>query len=339
MSLDTIQSTLAVLNADEVLKNLNEKMTTSFSTIDGYLAARENAKAQKLAVDLIHQVQIKSGFEFKTTLQKSFFTKTILPKYGQFPDLSKEQQQIIVKEISGYRQGLFIDMINLTKRIAVYKAKAELAMFWESGSLRKSARDKILADLALAAVSPIQIKDKNGTTLQIPSKYVIDSNYTFMFDYEIELFLVKNPQAEITMDEFEGEKKGVILDGVGVSTVHTANLCFQMGRTAQWLNFSEHWVGTKEQKEACSDAASRLEVIGALLNHYEDFDYCFRYRVGDDLEHEYTSSADMYESMSYAHSIGKYDRDEKLPFDKLKPIIYNSILSCAVEIRHKNNGN
>lgn len=347
MSLNTIQSTLSVLNADEVLKNLNEQMTTSFSTIDGYLAARENAKAQKLAVELIHQVQIKSGFEFKTTLQKSFFTKTILPKYSLFPDLPKDQQQVIIKEISGYRQGLFIDMINLTKRIAIYKAKAELAMFLESGSLRESARSRILTDLALAAVSPIQIKDKNSTTLQIPSKYVIDANYTFMFDYEIELFIVKNPEARITINEFESEKNTIIRNGTEIPTLQVANLCnqFEIGRRGLGGKLQ---VSTEALKNACrSDLVSRPEVIMALLNYFDDFDNCVFHKANYFFEIEYESNRipshldedDIKKPKYHGKYDGAYGGYEELPLEKVEPIIYESILNCVDKVPYPKNNN
>lgn len=224
MPLDTVQSTLGTLNPDEILRTLNKEMVESFALIEKHLSNNENGKAYELATSLLRKVQYKSGFEFKSNAEKSLYISTALRDeykmdilfasrvYAHFGNLNYNKQQRIIKEISNYQQGLFLEMINLTKRIAVFKARAALALFLAEGPIQAADRKKILTDLALAAVSLIKVKDSSGNVMWIPSKYIIDADYTYMFDREIDLFVVRNPLAGISSADFNMKKNSIAVN-------------------------------------------------------------------------------------------------------------------------------
>ncbi len=120
----TLEDSQKVENMD-VLKSLEEDSVTQLLTIELALEEGRYGDALSLAKKALDNVKVKTGINPKSRLKESFLTTAVFSKNStSFKDLSDFQKNQVIRTISEFRGGLYLDIMNLSKRVTLLYIKA-----------------------------------------------------------------------------------------------------------------------------------------------------------------------------------------------------------------------
>lgn len=194
----------------QVLTNLQQEMTYKFNEIESELAAGNSEKALTVAKGVLDTVKIKTGIDPKNKIQEKFLIATKFPaNANSIDDLDDEQKELVIRTISGYRGGLYLDIMNLSKRTTLLYIKAFQAQLEKSGGLTKSDKNKIRIDLVKASLIPMPVIDKSAKKITVFDEDVANEDHTYLFNRELKMFLIQNKNLEISEEIFETNRKNL----------------------------------------------------------------------------------------------------------------------------------
>ncbi len=260
----------------EALEELNLKMTSNFQTIETLLDDEDFGEALKLAKQTLDLVRVQTGIDPKARLREKFFVATTFPSAASsIDDLSRTQAEDVIRTISNYRAGLFLDIMNLSKRTTLLYIKAFQKQLSQMGGLLQEDKNKIVNDLVKASLIPMVVEGKNGTRITVFDEDVANEDHTYLFNRELKLFLINNNELEITEEKFlklKSERKTQLLGGkgskssgpekkaVGLACMsHASSIRYSDDRnSAQKRCFNKYYRKTKSHGE-CYSLAIKIE--------------------------------------------------------------------------------
>lgn len=188
----------------EVLRSLADSMTRQISEIEPLIGTQQNSKALTLAKSVLDEVRMKSGIDPKAKLRENFLTPLVFPDQSySMSTLPLDQQQTIIRTVQSYKGGLYLDIINLTKRVSLLYVKSLHAQFKVTGGLTNADRNKILKDLAMASIIPMPIQDKKGKIITVFDEDVANDDHIYMFNREITNYIFSAKDLSINESTFE----------------------------------------------------------------------------------------------------------------------------------------
>ena len=199
---------LQVSNATEiqsrqVLQDLSTKMTQRLNDIQTALDTHQENYAMSLAKNTLDEVKIKTGIDPKAKLREKFLVPTVFPENTKSMDsLSEDQKNLIIQTIKDFRGGLYLDIVNLSKRTTLLYIKALHAVIIKSGSLMIEDRNKIIKDLATISIFPMPVQDKKGQTITVYDDQVANEDHVYMFNREIKMYLLNAKDLGISEVDF-----------------------------------------------------------------------------------------------------------------------------------------
>lgn len=190
--------------AIEVLRALADSMTRRIAEIEPLIGTKQNTYALNLSKSVLDEVRVKSGIDPKAKLRENFLTPLTFPEGAySMSSLPQDQQQTIIRTVQAYKGGLYLDIINLTKRVSLLYVKALHAQFKAVGGLTTGDRNKILKDLATASIIPMPMQDKKGKVITVFDEDVANDDHTYMFNREITIYLLSAKDLQISESDFE----------------------------------------------------------------------------------------------------------------------------------------
>jgi len=193
--------------AIEVLRSLADSMNSQIAEIEPLIGTKQNSYALNLAKSVLDEVRVKSGIDPKAKLRENFLTSLTFPESSySMASLPLDQQQTIIKTVQAYNGGLYLDIINLTKRISLLYVKALHAQFKTAGGLTNADRTKIFKDLAMASIIPMPMQDKKGKVITVFDEDVANEDHIYMFNREITNYLYHAKDLDISEADFEKYK-------------------------------------------------------------------------------------------------------------------------------------
>lgn len=254
----------------ETLKQLQKEMTEKFSLIESELQSGDSSKALGLAKQVLDTVRVKTGIDPKVRMQESFLAPTkFAENAASFNDLNEAQQILVIRTISDFRAGLYMDIMNLSKRTTLLYIKAFQAQLMKSGGLTKEDKTKIVNDLVKASLVPMPVEDKAGKKIFVFDEDVANEDHTYLFNRELKMFLIEDKELEISEDMFDFLKQklktDILTSGKGVMVVKdsgwkkcladTAAISYSSDRNdAQNACFKKYYSKTSSMEE-CSELA------------------------------------------------------------------------------------
>lgn len=200
------QLNIAVANEAEIIRNLKQfedEFKSGYREIETLINSNNTQQALSEATKVLNSVRVKIGIDIKAKITESIFVN------GKFPEaattlgaLPTNQQTAIIKLLRDFRGGVFIDILNLSKRTALLYARAFQAELERSGGVDQNDRDKIIKDLERAVISPIYLVDRNQTRIVVFLDEVVNEDYTYLFNRELVKYLESNEKLQIKKVDF-----------------------------------------------------------------------------------------------------------------------------------------
>jgi len=193
-----------------VLNTLATHMNLQLSEIQKKIDNQDVNGAMALAKITLDDVKSKSGIDPKVKLRESFLVPLKIPQgVSDFSQLNENERNTVIKSIKDFRGGLYLEIINLVKRTTLLYIKALHLTVKKDGVLLRDARDKILRDLTMATIFPFYIKDESGSRMVVFEDDVVDEDHIFLFNYEIQIYLLNSPDLEINEKSFSTYRQDV----------------------------------------------------------------------------------------------------------------------------------
>jgi len=182
------------------LQALVSTMTPNLREIQKLLNEEKSLEALTLAKSVLDDVRIKTGIDPKSKLRENFLVSTTFSENSSnMASLPVNQQQIVIRTVKDFRGGLYLDILNLTKRTTLLYIKSLHQEIKRNGGLTTEDRNKIIRDLALAAIVPMPIQDKTGKIIHVFDEEIANDDHTYMFNREIKIYLLESK--DLAIDE------------------------------------------------------------------------------------------------------------------------------------------
>lgn len=252
------------------LLDLQQDMAAKFENVEGMLARGETKAALGAAKQILDTVRIKTGIDPKARIQESFLVPITFPEgKTEFSELEDQQKEIVIRTIAQFRGGLYMDLMNLSKRTTLLYIKAFADQLSKMGGLTGQDRAKIVDDLLKATLVPMPVQDKAGTKIIVLDEDVANEDHTYFFNREIEMYLLENKSLGITRENFDQRKSSIrwqLLNGINGQRPNLRSLAYEMAST-------------------CIEAALKMEYssdqnnaaygcFGKFANNVESFNEC-----------------------------------------------------------------
>ncbi|MEN0059402.1 MAG: hypothetical protein AAGB31_11255 [Bdellovibrio sp.] len=191
----------------EELQKLQTEMVSRFQQVESLLSQNRTSEALSGAKWILDTVRVKTGIDPKARLQEKFLIPTVFADQAtSIESLPEAQRILVIKTVSQYRGGLYIDLINLSKRTTLLYIKALMAEMKSQGGFYEEDRNKIIADLAKATLIPMPLVDKNGKEMVVFEEDVANEDHVYMFNREIKKFLLSEKALSINEEIFVNYK-------------------------------------------------------------------------------------------------------------------------------------
>ncbi len=204
----TRESTSVAETRRQALLEIEREMTGKMNQIESDLASRNHRAALNLAKQILDTVRAKTGIDPKVRREESFLVPVTFPKEAKvFKDLPEVQQVEVIDAVADFRGGLYMDIMNLSKRVTLLYIKALKAQLEESGGLTQDDKNKIVNDLVRASVVPMKIEDKKGRTVIATDEDIANEDHIYMFNRELKQFIIGASELGINETEFDKRRK------------------------------------------------------------------------------------------------------------------------------------
>ena len=192
----------------QTLEELERDIVQKFTTIEGDLVARNHRSALNLAKQVLDNVRAKTGIDPKIRREESFLVPATFPKNAKvFADLPEAQQSEVITVVADFRGGLYMDIMNLSKRVTLLYIKALKAQMEATGGLTQEDKDKIVNDLVRISIVPMKIEDKKGVTIIAIDEDIANEDHIYMFNREIKQFIISATELGVSEADFNKRKQ------------------------------------------------------------------------------------------------------------------------------------
>lgn len=183
-----------------VLFNLQKEMSIKFDEIESMIAVGNSKAALGAAKEVLDTVRVKTGIDPKTRIQENFLVPLKFPAgVVSMTQLPEDQRNTVIRVISEFRAGLYMDIMNLSKRTTLLYIKAFEAQLKKSGGLNTEDKKKIVNDLVKATLVPMVVEDKSGKKIIAFDEDIANEDHTYLFNRELKMFIYERP--ELGVDE------------------------------------------------------------------------------------------------------------------------------------------
>lgn len=204
---NTIQASLDQQNASQALKDLNIRMTSAFRNIETEIQSNQAAQALSESKALLDEVRIITGIDPKAKIQKSYLVSEKFPEgASSLSDLPQQMQERVILSLENYQGGLFMDILNLTKRTTLLYIKSLALELKKSGNLLEEDRTKIISDIVKVSVLPVYIMDKTGVKIVAFSEDIANDDHIYLFNRDLKILLLSMNDLSISEDAFDSLK-------------------------------------------------------------------------------------------------------------------------------------
>jgi len=263
------------------LQALVSTMTPNLREIQKLLNEEKSLEALTLAKSVLDDVRIKTGIDPKSKLRENFLVSTTFSENSSnMASLPVNQQQIVIRTVKDFRGGLYLDILNLTKRTTLLYIKSLHQEIKSNGGLTTEDRNKIIRDLALATIVPMPIQDKAGKIIHVFDEEIANDDHTYMFNREIKMYLLQSKDLAIDEKAFIEYREKLKSSMTGATS-------------------SSNPQNTDAFKNA-QQCIERANLIGNINRQIDSQQACFN---------NYYSSATVFtECMNIANSVGNLNR-------------------------------
>lgn len=116
----------------KALATLQSEIVVKFGAIESLLGSGRPEQALSLAKEILDTVRVKTGIDPKKRIVESFLVPMTFPsKY--FSDFNNQESELVIRTIGEFRGGLYMDIMNLSKRTSLIYVKAFKAVVDSKG--------------------------------------------------------------------------------------------------------------------------------------------------------------------------------------------------------------
>lgn len=259
------------------LQALAAAMTPSLIEIQKLLKEEKSLEALTLAKSVLDDVQTKTGIDPKAKLRENFLISTTFNENSSnMASLPVDQQQMVIRTVKDFRGGLYLDILNLTKRTTLLYIKSLHQEIKKNGGLTAEDRNKIIRDLALATIVPMPIQDKAGKIIYVFDEEVANEDHIYMFNREIKMYLLESKDLAINETAFIEYREKLKLSMTGGTykpeskSTEAYKNALECVRTASMISDSN------------SKAEAQKSCLDKYLSSFTTFDQCYQIAYAND---------------------------------------------------------
>lgn len=203
-----VQDSVLVKQQEDALKALQTEMNAKMQEITGDLQQNNTESALAKAKALLDTVRVKSGIDPKVKVQESFLVDVEFPaNVSSLDQLDFKTKRYVIMSFKNFRGGLYIDIMNLSKRTTLLYVTAMKKEFEKMGGLTGDDSVKIIKDLTFATLMPMIVEDKAGNMITVFDEDVANEDHTYMFNRELKSFLAN--ELKYSVKDYETYKEKV----------------------------------------------------------------------------------------------------------------------------------
>jgi hypothetical protein len=200
-------SSQQIAEKKQMLQTLQVDMSAKFSNVEAELKAGHNESALALAKQVLDTVRVKTGIDPKNKIRQNFLVPIKFPVGAiSMDDLDGAQREVVIRTISDYGGGLYMDIMNLSKRTTLLYIKAFQSELEKNGGLNSEDKTKIIKDLVNASLIPMPIEDKVGNKIFAFDEDVANEDHTYLFNRELKMFLIEDKALNVTESTFNASR-------------------------------------------------------------------------------------------------------------------------------------
>jgi hypothetical protein len=192
--------------ASAQMAQFEAQMETEFGQIGELIKAGDTQAAITKAQKALDKVGLMIGADPKAKLTQKYYVNLRFPEEAtSLNDLNEDQKVAVISQFRFFRGGYFLDVLNLAKQTSLQYVQAVVARLEQSGQFTQEIRSKLVRDLIIAKLMPIPLVDNADQTITVFLDEIANENHTFLFDLDIETYLLTEPNFKLSKMEFDAE--------------------------------------------------------------------------------------------------------------------------------------
>lgn len=201
----------AVPTGSQVSQILNQGFA-EFAAVQTAMSARRWGEAMNQAKALLDRVKVATGIDPNVQLVQAIRVRGAFGPDAlgrSLGELVFPVQESVKRAVRDHQGGLYVDLINLTKRAYVQWVAAQFFRIRADGNLFSTDRRHLMGNLGRAYHYAIYVQDEfvPQGPLMISDKEVVDPDKGRYFDRELEALVQGLPELGWTVDGFLAESE------------------------------------------------------------------------------------------------------------------------------------
>ena len=206
-SVKKLNETQQVTAHDAELKATFDMMTQEIVRVQAVYDSGQYGQALAESKKLLDTVRIRTGIHPKAKITekieiKGIFTETY--EISSFENLNQEKSEAVALAVLNHRGGLYLDILNQTKRASLIYIKSLHMRLKKDGPLLKEDIQKIKTDLLAVMDIKIELVQYDlDVRLTLKDSDIVNSDQNYLFNREIKMFAIGNKDFGWTEDTFD----------------------------------------------------------------------------------------------------------------------------------------
>ncbi len=192
---------------DVELKATFDMMTQEIVRVQAVYDSGQYGQALNESKKLLDTVRIRTGIHPKAKITEKIEIKNVFELANEattFNQLNQNEKEIITLAVLNHRGGLYLDILNQTKRASLLYTKSLYKRLKQDGTLLKDDVEKIKTDLlSIMAIKIDLVQYDVGARLSIKDSDVANSDQNYLFNREIKVFALNTKELGLTEDSLD----------------------------------------------------------------------------------------------------------------------------------------
>ena len=208
-SVKKLNETQQVTAPDAELKATFDMMTQEIVRVQAVYDSGQYGQALNESKKLLDTVRIRTGIHPKAKITEKIEIRNVFEEGESattFNGLSQEKREAIALAVLNHRGGLYLDILNQTKRASLIYIKSLYMRLKKDGSLLNEDISKIKTDLlAIMAIKIDLVQYDQDIRFSVKDSDVANSDQNYLFNREIKIFALGNKDLAWTEETFDQE--------------------------------------------------------------------------------------------------------------------------------------
>ncbi len=210
----TLNEVQQVTAPDTELKATFDMMTQEIVRVQAVFDSGQYGQALNESKKLLDTVRIRTGIHPKAKITEKIEIKDVFEGSESdlmYSQLNQDQKEAIALAVLNHRGGLYLDILNQTKRASLIYIKSLHMRLKKDGPLLNEDILKIKSDLlAIMTIKIDLVQYDQNIRFTVRDSDIANSDQNYLFNREIKIFAIGNKDLNWTEETFDKDSKPVV---------------------------------------------------------------------------------------------------------------------------------